>query len=263
MPTELPTPRPPFPMFTPFDPVPWYEEWFDRDEYELVYQQRDLREAEQVADLIDSLVEPAPDAEVLDVGCGRGRHARVLARRGYRMTGLDLSEHAIEEARRRTADDDLDVTYRVQDMRAPIGTAAFDGVINLFTAFGYFEDDADHRLALQRMAEALRPSGWLVQDFLNTPQVIQSLTPEDAQATNGVTIQQNRWVDDGRINKRITLHENGDTHTFCESVRLLTLYDFKQLYEDVGLELVQAVGDYDGATYTPDSPRLIMHAKKV
>lgn len=249
-------------MVDPFEPVPWYEEWFDRDEYEIVYQQRDLTEAEQVVDLIEELVAPDADAQILDVGCGRGRHARVLAHRGYRMTGLDLSEHAIDEARRRTAEEGLDVTYRVQDMREPMGTAAYDGVINLFTAFGYFEDDADHRLALRRMADALRPDGWLVQDFLNTPHVIQSLNPEDARATNGVTIEQNRWVDDGRINKRITFHEDGETRTFCESVRLLTLYDFKQLYDDVGLELVQAVGDYDGSTYTPDSPRLIMHAKK-
>jgi SAM-dependent methyltransferase len=249
-------------MVDPFDPVPWYEEWFDRDEYELVYQQRDESEAQQVVDVIEHLAQPAPDAQILDVGCGRGRHARVLARRGYQVTGLDLSERAIEQARRRTAAEGLDVTYHVQDMRAPMGTAAYDGVVNLFTAFGYFEDDADHERALQHMTDALRPGGWLVQDFLNTPQVIQSLNPEDAQATNGVTIEQNRWVENGRINKRITLHENGDTRTFCESVRLLTLYDFKQLYERVGLELVQAVGDYDGSTYTPDSPRLIMHARK-
>lgn len=244
-------------------PVPWYEEWFDRDEYELVYQQRDLREAEQAADLIEQLVQPAPDAKILDVGCGRGRHARALARRGYRMTGLDLSERAIEQARHRTAHAGLDVTFRVQDMRDPMGIAAYDGVVNLFTAFGYFEDAADHRLALQRIADALRPDGWFVQDFLNTPQVIQSLNPEDAHAREGVTITQRRWVEDGRINKQITLHDNGTTRTFHESVRLLTLYDFKQLYEDVGLKLVQAVGDYDGATYTPDSPRLIMHAKNV
>lgn len=240
----------------------WYEEWFDRDEYELVYRRRDEAEAEQVVDLIEQAVSPDAGTRVLDVGCGRGRHARVLARRGYRVTGIDLAPRAIEQARRRTAREGLTIDFRVQDMREAMGDAEYDGAVNLFTAFGYFEDDADHRRALQRMADALRPGGWLVQDFLNAPHVIETLTPEDARTEAGMTIEQQRWIEAGRINKQITLHQNGDTRTFHESVRLLTLYDFERLYEAVGLDLVETFGDYDGRTYTPESPRLIMHAVK-
>ena len=242
--------------------MPWYEDWFDRDEYELVYAQRDEREAEQVASLIETLADPAPEATILDVGCGRGRHARALAQRGYRVTGVDLSERSIEQARQRTEDAGLDIDFRVQDMREPMGTADFDGVVNLFTAFGYFDDEADHQRALQQMADALRPGGWLVQDFLNTPHVIETLTPQNERSRNGVTIRQRRWIEDGRINKEITIHQNGDSRTFHESVRLLTLYDFEALYEAVGLEMEAVRGDYDGAEYTPSSPRLIMHARK-
>ena len=242
--------------------MPWYEEWFDRDEYELVYQQRDEAEAEAVVDLIEAMVDPAPHAAILDVGCGRGRHARAFARRGYRVTGLDLSERAITQARRRAVEEGLDIDFRMQDMRVPMGQAAYDGVVNLFTAFGYFEDDADHRRALQHIANALRPGGWFVQDFMNVPRVIETFTPEDTHEKQGVTIEQRRWVSDERINKSITLHQNGDARSFRESVRLFTLYDFERLYEQVGLELVEALGDYDGADYTPSSPRLIMHARK-
>lgn len=242
--------------------MPWYEEWFDRDEYELVYAQRDEEEAEQVVDLIETLADPEPEASVLDVGCGRGRHARALARRGYRVTGIDLSERSIEQARARTEEAGLAIDFRVQDMRDPMGTAAFDGVVNLFTAFGYFDDEADHRRALQQMAGALRPGGWLVQDFLNTPHVIETLTPQTKRTRGDCTIEQRRWIDDGRINKAITIHQNGDAHTFHESVRLLTLYDFEALYEAVGLEMNAVRGDYDGAAYTPSSPRLIMYARK-
>ncbi len=241
--------------------MPWYEDWFDRDEYELVYEQRDEDEAEHVADLIDTLVDPEPEASVLDVGCGRGRHARALARRGYRMTGIDLSKRSIQQARERAAAEGLDIDFRVQDMRAPMGDADFDGVVNLFTAFGYFDDDADHQQALQRMADALHPGGWLIQDFLNTPHVIESLTPKDTETRDGVIIEQERWIDDGRINKKIILRRGDETQTFRESVRLLTLYDFKRLYESVGLDLITVVGDYDGAEYTPSSPRLIMHGR--
>lgn len=242
--------------------MPWYEEWFDRDEYELVYRKHDEAEAEQVVDLIEEAVAPEAGAHILDVGCGRGRHARALARRGYRVTGLDLSERAIAQARRRAASEGLDIDFRVQDMREPMGEAAFNGVVNLFTAFGYFEDDADHRRALRHMADALHPGGWLVQDYLNTPHVIETLAPEDTRVEDGVLIKQRRWIDGERVNKKITLRQNGSTRSFCESVRLFTLYDFERLYEEIGLELVQAFGDYDGATYTPDSPRLIMVGRK-
>lgn len=242
--------------------MPWYEEWFGRDEYELVYQQHDASEAEQIVDLIEQIVTPDAAARILDVGCGRGRHARVLAQRGYRVTGLDLSERAIEQARRRTEAADRALDFHVQDMRAPMGEAGYDGVVNLFTAFGYFENDADHRRALRHMADALHPNGWFVQDFMNTPHVIETLVPEDIRTEDGVRIEQRRWVEDGRINKTITLHQNGSTRTFRESVRLFTLYDFEQLYEDVGLALVDTYGDYEGGLYTPESPRLIMHAVK-
>ena len=244
-------------------PVPWYEDWFDRDEYELVYAQRDEREAEQVVNLIEALTDPAPGAAILDVGCGRGRHARALAQRGYQVTGVDLSERSIEQARRRAAAEGLAIDFRVQDMREPMGDGDFDGAINLFTAFGYFDDAADHQRALQRMADALRSGGWLVQDFLNAPHVIAHLTPTDVRHEGDVRIEQRRWIEDGRINKEITLHRNGATHTFHESVRLLTLHDFKALYEVAGLQIQAVRGDYDGAAYTPHSPRLIMHAKNV
>ncbi|GIV59249.1 class I SAM-dependent methyltransferase [Rhodocaloribacter litoris] len=240
----------------------WYREWFDRDEYELVYRQRDDREAERVVDLIERIVRPTPGAAILDVGCGRGRHARSLARRGYRVTGIDLSERALEQARRRAAEEGLPVTFERGDMRLPACDRCFDGVVNLFTAFGYFDDDADHARALGAMATALRPGGWLVQDFLNASFVRRHLIPEDVRHENGLLIRQRRWIDDGRINKQIELHQNGCTLTFCESVRLLTLDDFRRLYDEAGLDLLDTFGDYDGSPHHEDAPRLILYARK-
>lgn len=239
----------------------WYEDWFDRDEYEIVYRERDEDEAEQVVDLIEASTDLTPDASILDVGCGRGRHARVLARRGYEVTGIDLSERSITEARTRAGAEGLDITFRVQDMRDPMGTAAYDAVVNLFTTFGYFKADADHVQALRHMARALRSDGWLVQDFLNAPHIIDTLEPEDVRVENGVTIEQRRTIDDGRINKTITLRKEGESRTFRESVRLFTLDDFKSMYQRIGVDLVDTYGSYDGDDYTSDSPRLIMIAR--
>jgi len=239
----------------------WYEDWFSSDAYDLVYEHRDLEEAERCIDLIEREADPTPGDTVLDVGCGRGRHALILAERGYDVIGLDLSERAIDVARSRAADAGLDVDFRVGDMREPVGTACVDGVVNLFTTFGYFEDDADNVRALRAMATALRPGGWLVQDFLNAPHVRATLVPEDRRTTEaGITIRQERSIADGRINKDIFLERNGETHRFRESVRLLTCEDLVRMHDAAGLTVQSVYGTYDGAPRTPTTPRCILYA---
>jgi len=242
--------------------MPWYDGWFGSDAYDLVYDHRDETEAEQLVDLVEREIDPDPEAHIVDVGCGRGRHARIFARRGYRVTGVDLSEEAIAEARARTGADDLDVTFLQGDMRDPLCDGCADGVVNLFTTFGYFDTDAENQQALAAMAQALRPGGWFFQDFLNAPHVAETLVPSTTRTVEGVEIHQRRWIEDDRINKEITLTHNGTTDTYHESVRLYTPDELRALYAAVGLEVVGAFGGYDGRPYTPDSPRLLLHARK-
>ncbi|HLT47529.1 MAG TPA: class I SAM-dependent methyltransferase [Rubricoccaceae bacterium] len=247
--------------------MPWYEDWFDADAYELVYEERDESEAERLADLIERAAQPSPGSDVLDVGTGRGRHARVLARRGYRVTGLDLSANAVATARARAAAEGLtpaQVVFVQGDMRLPHFQERFDGATNLFTSFGYFEDDADHQRAVSAMAAALKPGGWLVQDVLNAPYVRAHLVPADEKTVDGVRVRQERWVEGAHVHKRITLtpEGGGPARVYTEHVRLLTRDDFARMYAAAGLRLVETFGDYGGGPHSPESPRLILHAEK-
>ena len=240
----------------------WYKEWFDREEYELVYQERDEDEAVRLVRLIEQTVHPEPGARVLDMARGRGRHARVLARRGYRVTGVDLSRRAVLRAEQDAEAEGLSIRFIRADMREPVGRAEYDGVVNLFTAFGYFEKPEDHHRALQSMVEALKPGGWFVQDYLNAPYVLHNLRPEDQRTEGSVHIVQRRWVENDWVNKTIRLERGSETYTFRESVRLFTLDDFRQMYAAVGLETQETFGDYDGRPHSPEAPRLILFARK-
>ncbi len=244
----------------------WYEDWFDSDAYELVYDQRDLSEARRLADLVERSVQPGPGAEVLDVGCGRGRHARILAARGYRVTGVDLSERALEAARRRAAREGLAVTFRQADMRALPFKSAFDGAVNLFTTFGYFEAEADHQRVIDGIARALRPGGWFAQDFLNAPYLREHVVACSEREADGVRIVQRRRIVEApagpRIEKQISVYQNGRARTFSESVRLLAAADFRRMYAAAGLTVEATLGDYDGGPHTAGSPRLILCARK-
>lgn len=244
--------------------MPWYEDWFGSDAYRLVYDHRDETEAERLIDLIEREIGPQPGAHIVDVGCGRGRHARILAHRGYRITGIDLSPDAIAEAQVRAKAEGVadEISFRVCDMREPAFEGCADGVVNLFTSFGYFDEDAENERALRAMTTALRPGGWFLQDFLNAPLVVETLEPSDSERRNSATIHQRRWIEDGRINKEITIEHDGTSETYHESVRLYTLHDLKTMYERVGLELVDTFGNYQGVPYTPSSPRLLLHARK-
>jgi SAM-dependent methyltransferase len=255
----------------------WYRDWFDSEAYEVVYRERDLTDARRLIHLIERAARPEPGARILDVACGRGRHARLLATLGYRVTGIDLSPNAIRTARERAAREGLDVEFQVADMRDLPFEGAFDGIVNLFTSFGYFDDDAQHQAAIAQMARAVVPGGFLVQDFMNAERAAATLVPEDERTTAAdgigtVTIHQRRWLAEGpggrRINKRIDLtcyeHPEGepDTFTFTESVRLLERSDFERMYAAAGMEIEAAFGDYDGAPPSPDAPRLILLARR-
>jgi hypothetical protein len=134
--------------------------------------------------------------------------------------------------------------------------------VNLFTTFGYFATDAENQHALEAMTQALRPGGWFVQDFLNASEVADSIVPTTTRTVKGVDIEQQRWIENDRIKKEITLQHNGTTKTYHESVRLYTLDDLREMYANVGLNLLETYGSYDGTPHTPDSPRLLLYARK-
>ena len=111
-------------------------------------------------------------AKILDVPCGYGRHSIELARRGFRVTGIDISAALLAQARRAAADLGVEVEFRRRDMRRLAYRGRFDAVLNLFTSFGYFGDAGDLEI-LRRFRRALRPAragepgGWLVLHLIN------------------------------------------------------------------------------------------------
>jgi SAM-dependent methyltransferase len=235
----------------------WFEEYFGED-YLRIYQHRDESEAERAIDLIAAHVRGREIKAVLDLGCGAGRHSKALCERWWTV-GLDLSAALLRIARREVPD----APYVRADMRElPFADESFDLVVNLFTSFGYFEDDRENARILDRVATAMRTGGTLVIDFLNASDVRRNLVPYDERVENGITIEQSRTItpDDRFVEKTIRLRERG--REYVERVRLLSARDLERMLESAGFEVVNCFGDYVGAAWSENSPRTILFASR-
>jgi SAM-dependent methyltransferase len=135
-----------------------------------------------------------PGARILDVPCGFGRHAVELARRGFRVTGVDISPELIAQARQAAAAKGVTVEFRCGDMRRLAYRRRFDAVLNLFTSFGYFGDAADLKL-LERFYQALRPGGWVALHLINRDWVLRNFQATDRQRMGGYLVAEKRTFD--------------------------------------------------------------------
>ena len=231
----------------------WYEEWFG-EEYLALYPHRDDEEAREVASLIASRFDVPAGAPALDLACGSGRHQRALAERWWTV-GLDLSRLLLHVAR----SEDPDAALVRADMRQlPFAGGSFSLVTNLFTSFGYFRDDTQHMRVVAEVARVTRTGGWFVLDYLNAPQVRESLIAFDRRTQGSRVIEQTREISvDGRfVRKTITVSD--EDREFVERVRLFEPDELRTMLERNGFDVVEILGAYDGRPLDNESPRAIV-----
>jgi SAM-dependent methyltransferase len=238
----------------------WFEEWFDSPYYHLLYKSRDENEAKIALDNLLRALDLSPGSKVLDLACGKGRHSRCLAEKGFQVTGLDISPASITYAR---TFEESNLEFYQHDMRKSFRINYFDAVMNMFTSFGYFQRDADHLLVLQNVAKDLRPGGLFLLDFFNANFVRQHLTPSELKTVDNLNFSLKRWLHEGYIFKSVEFQADGRLFQYQEKVRLFELADFKTLIESAGLRLRQTYGDYDLTAFDQkNSKRLILITEK-
>lgn len=237
------------------DTTTWFASWFDTPYYHILYKNRDDSEAHKFMDALTDYLNFPEHASVLDLACGKGRHARYLNKIGFDVTGIDLSDNSIAFAKQF---ENHRLKFDVHDMRLPY-SQQFDAVFNLFTSFGYFDDEADNLKAIKAIKANLKDTGFGVIDFMNTEYVIDNLVPEETKIVDGITFNLKRYVSDGFIVKDIAFEAGGNAYNFQERVRALTLQDFEALFAEAGIYLLEVFGDYKLQKYRPKtSDRLIL-----
>lgn len=241
---------------------PWYRDWFNSPYYHLLYFDRNESEAKVFINRLLDYLHPAPGGSMLDIACGKGRHALAMAEKGFQVTGIDISPAMIEEARK-LEDDNLH--FFVHDMRLPFRINYFNCVFNFFTSFGYFNTLREHENALRTMASALKPGGCLVIDYLNVHYSEDRLVHKEKKEMNGVVFHITRWMDEHYFYKKIEIEDETleEPLEFMEKVSKFSLGDFNDMLAYQGIQLQEIFGDYQLGPYDlKKSPRMILLGRK-
>ena len=242
----------------------WFETWFDTPYYHILYKDRDFAEAENFITLLINYLNIPKNSKIIDLACGKGRHSVFLNKMGFEVLGLDLSQQSIEHNKEF---ENATLKFEVHDMReeisADLSTEKADAVLNLFTSFGYFEDENDDRKVFQSISNILKDSGYFVLDFLNAKWVENTLTIEENTTKGEIDFKIKKKIEDQHIIKDINFKHKGRDYHFFEKVKLHTIEEINEYAEEFGFEQIQIFGDYHLNDFDLESsPRCINVFKK-
>ena len=250
----------------------WYKTFYD-EHYLKEYaggltNERTQREVDFINSTLN-LPQAAPGAtggaRILDLCCGHGRHTVELAAAGYSMVGQDLSASFLDLAKNAAAARDLQIQFVHADMREIPFEGEFDAVINMFTAFGYF-DDVENQKVLDAVARALKPGGKFLIDLLNAPRIIRDLLVQswDELSDGTVVLTQRDYnlLTGNNEERRTYIAPDGSKREVDLTWRMYFYPEFVKMLNHAGLAPIQVFGNFDGSEYTLDSRRMIVLAEK-
>ena len=238
----------------------WFANWFNSPYYHTLYKNRDEKEAEFFIENLVQYLNLKKRSKLLDIACGKGRHAKHFNSLGLDVVGIDLSPNSITASKKYK---NKTLKFFEHDMREVYQKNQFDVATNLFTSFGYFEKDSDEQKAINAMASNLKKEGTLVVDFMNAKNVITNLVASEQKIIDGITFDISRKVVNQHIIKDIHITDSKTEHHFQEKVKALALANFSDFITNAGLKIIDIFGNYKLEEFnTQTSDRLILICKK-
>ncbi len=244
---------------------PWFEVFFD-DDYLRTVQRPVPAAVERQCTFIEEQLGLAKGARILDVGCGLGLQAVELAKRGYQVTALDLSESMLRRAKSEALVAGVTVNFVHGDMRQLHLEGRFDAVLCWGTTFGYFDDDVN-RKTMEALHACLKPMGVLLMEVVNRDYVIQS-QPQLVwfEGDGCVCIEETsvNYITSRLLVKRTVIRDDGHQYENFYSVRLYSIHELGQLMHNRGFRVLRVSSheSLSGVFFGADSPRMIILAEK-
>jgi SAM-dependent methyltransferase len=236
----------------------WWRSWFGPG-YLALYDDYLAERTPVEIDRLEALLGLQPPLRIVDLPCGQGRHAIELARRGYDVTGVDLSPFLLKVADERARAGGVRVRWLAGDMRQPIADERFDVVLNLFTSLGYFADEADDRKVVDAAAAMLVPGGRFLLEVINGERLMARFEEREWFTVGQAAVVEHRSLD--RAARRMiverTVTTPNDTEVNLHAIRLYNGRDVSTLLRSAGFGRVDLSGDWSGEPLTSESLRVL------
>lgn len=222
---------------------PWFEVIFD-DDYLRTLPFTTQEQTNQEIEFLTDSFNYYPGGHILDVACGYGRQALPLAKRGFQVTGIDLSLplllRAAEEAQRQG----IAVNFIHTDMREMAFQSQFHGAYCTLTSFGYFDEETNLKLA-QAICHSLKPGGRFVLDVINRDYVVADLPSRVWWEGNGCVVLEE--VEFNFQTSRLLIHRSivfNEGHQVEQdvSLRIYSLHELGKLLRTAGFRVMEISG---------------------
>ena len=242
----------------------WWETLFDDRYLQLFGPLASAQTIQQQVDGIIAYLGLQPGASILDLACGYGRLTIPLAERGFAVTGLDLSETLLGQARAAATEAGVQVTWHKGDMRDIPWQDSFDGVINVFSSFGYFDDETENRHVLSAVARALKPGGHFLIDVVNRDWRVCQLPERHWFEAGELIVLAEPWLNPvtGRSGETWRWLEEGRWQDLEFDTRLYTATELRAMIEAAGLRWRTVYGGWEREEFNPQARRIIALAER-
>ncbi len=236
----------------------WWRTWFGPS-YLALYDEYLAERTPVEIDQLEALLQLRPPRRILDLPCGQGRHAIELARRGYDVTGVDLSPFLLKIAADRGRAEGVRVRWLSGDMRQPIVGKRFDVVLNLFTSLGYFAEEADDRTVIDAAAAMVLPGGRFVLELINGERLMAEFQEREWFTVGQAAVMERRSLD--RVARRMVVERTvttpNDTEVNLHAIRLYAGGEVEAMLRAAGFGRIDLYGDWSGEPLTPESRRVL------
>ena len=240
----------------------WTRQYFDEVYLKYFLEKQNEELTEKQVDFIARFF--SKDSRLLDAGCGIGRHSIKLGERGFDVLGVDSSPLYVDIARKKIKEKNLkNVRCEVLDLRDMHFENIFNGVLSMWSSFGYFDDKTNERI-LQSFFIALDSKGKLIIDIENRDYILKYFIRETFREKDGVFIMERRRFHP--LTSVVTTHRyvvgKDIRKDYIRHIRVYSATEMINLFERIGFINIKVFGDYNFSTFSEHSKRIIIVGEK-